>query len=146
MVMQSPFAPVKQSIFMIDDDSYMNVITVKMNPTMSASEALGLSDRSLRSITPVRHSNINLTMMNMRGKFALETRIGKSGGFLYDIGDLYQLSRVIRDGEFYGGAADQGDRGAEGTGGIGAASMGVVVAGFPGVGGAVVFYCGAAGI
>jgi ABC-type antimicrobial peptide transport system permease subunit len=81
MVMQSPFAQVKQSIFMVDDDSYMNVITVKMNPTMSASEALGIIGPIFKKFNPNAPFEYKFNDDEYARKFALETRIGNLAGF-----------------------------------------------------------------
>jgi putative ABC transport system permease protein len=81
MVAQSPFAPVKQSVFMIDDDSYMNVITVKMNPRMSASEALGIIGPIFKKYNPSAPFEYKFNDDEYARKFALETRIGNLAGF-----------------------------------------------------------------
>jgi ABC-type antimicrobial peptide transport system permease subunit len=81
MVAQSPFAPVKQSVFMIDDDSYMNVITVKMNPKMSASEALGIIGPIFKKYNPSAPFEYKFNDEEYARKFALEMRIGNLAGF-----------------------------------------------------------------
>ncbi len=81
LVMQSPFAPVKQSIFMVDDNSYTNVITVKMNPAMSANAALAAIGPIFKQYNPRAPFEYKFNDDEYSRKFALEDRIGKLAGF-----------------------------------------------------------------
>ena len=77
MVMESPFAPVKQSIFMIDDSNRANVITVRLNPAFSASSSLKTIGDIFRKYQPSEPFQYTFNDESYARKFELEDRIGK---------------------------------------------------------------------
>ena len=81
MVMGSPFTPVKQSIFMIDDSNRANVITVRINPALSASSSLKTIGGIFRKYQPSEPFEYTFNDESYARKFALEDRIGKLASF-----------------------------------------------------------------
>jgi putative ABC transport system permease protein len=81
MVMQSPFAPVKQAIYMLDFNNNVNVATVKINPHMSVSQALPAIGQVFKKYTPTVPFEYTFNDEAYAQKFAMEDRIGKLAGF-----------------------------------------------------------------
>ena len=81
MVMESPFTPAKQSIFLIDDSNRANVITVRINPNLSAARALTTISGIFRKYQPSEPFQYTFNDETYATKFALEDRIGKLASF-----------------------------------------------------------------
>ena len=81
MVMESPYAPVKQSVFMIDDSDRANVITVRINPGLSAAQALTTIGGIFRKYEPSEPFKYTFNDESYAQKFALEDRIGQLASF-----------------------------------------------------------------
>ena len=81
MVMQSPFAPVKQAIYMLDLNNNVNVAMVKINPRMSASQALPAIGEVFKKYNPAVPFAYTFNDDAYAQKFAMEDRIGKLAGF-----------------------------------------------------------------
>ena len=81
MVMESPFAPVKQSVFMIDDTNRANVITVRINPGLSAAQALKTIGGIFRKYQPSEPFEYTFNDESYARKFALEDRVGQLSSF-----------------------------------------------------------------
>jgi putative ABC transport system permease protein len=81
MVMESPYGPPKQSIFMLGDSDRMNVITVKLNPNKSTAEVLPVIGSVFRKYNPGAPFEYNFTDEQYAQKFALEDRVGKLASF-----------------------------------------------------------------
>ena len=82
MVMESPFSPVKQSIFMMDtSDVGMNVITVRINPNMATARALPVIASVFRRYNPGTQFDYTFNDADYAKKFDFETRIGSLATF-----------------------------------------------------------------
>ena len=81
LVMDNPFGPAKQSIFMIDDQDHANVITVRINPAMATSDALPVIGSIFKKYDPGEPFEYNFNDTVYAQKFALEERVGKLAAF-----------------------------------------------------------------
>jgi ABC-type antimicrobial peptide transport system permease subunit len=81
MVMDSPFGPPKQSVFILGADNNANVITVKINPNMAVSKALPAIGSVFKKYNPGAPFEYNFNDAVYAMKFELEDRIGKLAGF-----------------------------------------------------------------
>jgi len=81
MVMDSPFGPAKQSIFMIDDQNNVNAITARINPAMATSTALPVIGSIFKKYDPNEPFEYNFNDDVYARKFQLEDRIGKLAAF-----------------------------------------------------------------
>jgi ABC-type antimicrobial peptide transport system permease subunit len=76
MVMDSPFEPVYQTVFMLNYD-WARVITIKLNPNLSASESLAKVEAVFRKLNPGSPFEYTFTDEQYALKFAAEERIGR---------------------------------------------------------------------
>jgi len=76
MVMESPYEPVKQSIFRIGRGA-MDDILIKINPKMSAHDALGKIEAVCKTYSPSVPFSYRFADDEYARKFATEERIGK---------------------------------------------------------------------
>ena len=82
MVMQNPFEPVKQSIFMMDSTAVgMNVITVRINPNKATARALPVIASVFRRYNPGAPFDYTFNDADYAKKFDFETRIGSLATF-----------------------------------------------------------------
>jgi hypothetical protein len=81
MVMQSPFGPAKQSVFVLGDSGRANVITVKINPNLSVAKALPVIGSVFKKYNPGAPFEYNFNDEVYAQKFELEDRVGKLAGF-----------------------------------------------------------------
>ena len=82
MVMESPFAPVKQSIFMMDTSGVgMNVITVRIDPHTATARALPVIASVFRKYNPGAAFDYTFNDADYARKFDFETRIGSLATF-----------------------------------------------------------------
>ena len=81
MVMDNPFGPPKQSVFILGAQDNANVITVKINPDMAVSKALPAIGAVFKKYNPGAPFEYNFNEEVYALKFALEDRIGKLAGF-----------------------------------------------------------------
>jgi putative ABC transport system permease protein len=82
MVMKSPFEPVMPTVFMIDTkERGLNVIHIKLNPALSAREALGKIEAVFKKINPAAPFDYRFADQEYAAKFAAEERIGKLASF-----------------------------------------------------------------
>jgi putative ABC transport system permease protein len=82
MVMQSPFEPVKQTIFMMDtSDVSMNVITVKISPNIGAARALPVIASVFKKYDPASPFDYTFNSEDYARKFDFEQRIGSLATF-----------------------------------------------------------------
>jgi ABC-type antimicrobial peptide transport system permease subunit len=81
MVMDSPFEPVYQTVFMLNYD-WASVITIKLNPNLSASQSLAKVESVFRKFNPGSPFEYKFTDEQYALKFAAEERIGRlASGF-----------------------------------------------------------------
>ena len=81
MVMESPFAPAKQSVFMIDDNDNANVIMLKMNPNLATSRALAMIGPIFKKYNPGAPFDYSFTDEVYAQKFQMEERVGHIASF-----------------------------------------------------------------
>jgi ABC-type antimicrobial peptide transport system permease subunit len=80
MIKESPFNPVKPSIFILDYYA-VNVISVKLAPQMGTAEALSKIETVLKKYAPDAPFDYSFVDERYASKFAHENRIGKLSGF-----------------------------------------------------------------
>ncbi len=80
MVMQSPFDPVKPTIFLLDYE-WANIITVKINPRVSIHEALPKIEAIFKKYNPGSPFEYKFADEEYAKKFTAEERIGKLATF-----------------------------------------------------------------
>ncbi|GAB3284772.1 ABC transporter permease [Larkinella harenae] len=76
MVMESPFDPVKPSVFLLNYD-WANAINIKLDPTLSASESLERIALVFRRFNPGSPFEFKFSDREYAAKFATEERVGK---------------------------------------------------------------------
>ncbi|GAB3954400.1 ABC transporter permease [Spirosoma harenae] len=81
MVMESPYDPITPTIFMIRAHGGTNYINIKINPTVSASEALPKIEAVFKKLIPSAPFEYQFADQEYALKFAAEERIGKLAGF-----------------------------------------------------------------
>ncbi|TDW96574.1 ABC transporter permease [Dinghuibacter silviterrae] len=81
MVMQSPFAPVKQAVYVLDNNNNVNVLTVKINPGLSVSQALPAIGRIIKKYNPSVPFEYTFNDEEYARKFELEDRVGKLAAY-----------------------------------------------------------------
>ena len=82
MVMQSPYEPVKQAVFMMDTtDVGMNVITVRINPSMGTAKALPTIAAVFKRYDPGSPFDYSFNSEDYARKFDFEQRIGSLATF-----------------------------------------------------------------
>ena len=80
MLMQSPYEPVKQSIYFLNYEN-VNWITLKLNPNRSASESLATIESTFKKHIPSAPFDYKFADEEFGKKFANEERIGKLATF-----------------------------------------------------------------
>jgi ABC-type antimicrobial peptide transport system permease subunit len=80
MVMQSPYTPVMPTAFFLNYE-WANVITVKLKPSISTSEALSKVETVFKKHNPGSPFDYKFVDMEFGQKFAAEERIGKLASF-----------------------------------------------------------------
>ncbi|HXB94473.1 MAG TPA: ABC transporter permease [Puia sp.] len=82
LVMQSPFEPVKQTVFMMDtSDVGMNVITVRINPNIATMRALPAIASVFKRYNPGAPFDYTFNDADYAKKFDFESRIGSLATF-----------------------------------------------------------------
>jgi putative ABC transport system permease protein len=82
MVMESPFEPVKQSVFMLDTSGVgLNVINLKINPAVSTARALPLIAAVFKKYNPGSPFDYTFNDEDYAHKFDFEQRIGRLATF-----------------------------------------------------------------
>jgi ABC-type antimicrobial peptide transport system permease subunit len=80
MVMESPFKPTSPTIFFIYQRDGMNCMFLKLNPQVSASNALAKIETVFKKINPATSFEYSFVNDEFNKKFAAEERIGKLAG------------------------------------------------------------------
>lgn len=80
MVMQSVYQPVKQTIFHFDIFNYIKVINVKINPEVSAGEAIAEIEAVFKKHNPATPFEYSFVDDELAAKWAFEEQIGKLAG------------------------------------------------------------------
>lgn len=79
MVMESPFAPVKPTVFFLFGSP--NWINIKLNPNVSSAAALPAIENVFRKLVPAAPFEYKFASQEYDAKFRTEERIGKLAGF-----------------------------------------------------------------
>ncbi|MBO9613961.1 MAG: ABC transporter permease [Dyadobacter sp.] len=79
MVMESPFAPVKPTVFFLFGSP--NWINIKLNPNVSPAAALPAIENVFRKLVPAAPFEYKFASQEYDAKFRTEERIGKLAGF-----------------------------------------------------------------
>lgn len=81
MLMESPYEPVKQTIYFMDYEN-VNWMTLKLNPNKSASESIAKIEATYKKLIPSAPFSYKFVNEEFGKKFVSEERIGKlAGGF-----------------------------------------------------------------
>lgn len=80
MVMQSPFKPIEPTVFTLNYE-WANIILVKLNPQLSASEALAKTENVFQKHNPASPFDYKFVDEEYAAKFRSEERIGKLASF-----------------------------------------------------------------
>ncbi|WP_428654595.1 ABC transporter permease [Runella sp.] len=81
MLMESPYEPVKQTIYLMDYEN-VNWMTLKLNPNKSATESMATIEATYKKIIPSAPFTYKFVNEEFGKKFVSEERIGKlAGGF-----------------------------------------------------------------
>ncbi|MBA4850860.1 ABC transporter permease [Emticicia sp. BO119] len=80
MVMQSPYAPILPTVFLLDYE-WANVITIKLKPSLSANEAISKVEAVFKKHNPGSPFDYKFIDQEFGQKFAAEERIGKLASF-----------------------------------------------------------------
>jgi hypothetical protein len=79
MVTETPFEPVKPTIFYIQDDK--NFINIRINPAVSTAQALPKIEAVFKQLIPAAPFDYKFVDQEYAAKFAAEERIGTLAGF-----------------------------------------------------------------
>ena len=80
MIMESPYDPVRPTIYFMDYDN-VNWIDLKINPNKSASESISKIEAIFKKIIPAAPFDYSFADTEFANKFASETRVGKLSAF-----------------------------------------------------------------
>lgn len=80
MVMQSPFEPIQPTVFFLNYD-WANMIFVKLNPQLSASEGLEKVEKVFQKHNPASPFDYKFVDTEYAAKFSSEERVGKLSSF-----------------------------------------------------------------
>lgn len=80
MIKESPFEPVKPTFYVLND-KVVNVINIKLTPTLATREALDRLENIFRIHNPAAPFDYRFVDVEYGRKFAHEERIGKLSGF-----------------------------------------------------------------
>jgi ABC-type antimicrobial peptide transport system permease subunit len=81
MVMESPFEPVRQTMYLVNYDAAEYFICIRINPKMSVSEALGKMENIFKKLIPSVPFDYNFADTEYAKKFSAEERIGNLASF-----------------------------------------------------------------
>jgi putative ABC transport system permease protein len=96
LVTDSPFEPVKQTAFRLNYE-WTNFITIRLNPQMSAREALDIrSNRCFGKYNPGSPFDYKFASDEHDQKFRAEERIGKLATRVRHPGHFHQLPGFVR--------------------------------------------------
>ena len=87
MLMESPFTPIRPTIYALDYE-WANYISIKINPQLSATEALPKIEAVFRKYNPASPFEYKFADQEYATKFAGEERIGTLAGFFASLAIL----------------------------------------------------------
>ena len=106
MVMQSPYEPVKQTIFYIANNDFDYMI-FKINPNISAHEAISKIAAVCKAYSPSVPFSYKFTDEEYAKKFSDEERIGKLASFFAILAIFISCLGLVWYGIFYGRTTHQ---------------------------------------
>jgi putative ABC transport system permease protein len=77
MVMESPFEPVRQSVYLVNYDNANSYMNIRINPEISVKEALAKTEAIFKKLVPAVPFDYEFADTQYGLKFAAEERIGK---------------------------------------------------------------------
>jgi putative ABC transport system permease protein len=77
MVMESPFDPVKQTIYVVNYDQATQYMNIRINPKISISDALAKTEAVFKKLVPAVPFQYQFADAEYGSKFAAEERVGK---------------------------------------------------------------------
>jgi putative ABC transport system permease protein len=77
MVMESPFDPVRQTIYLVNYEASTSWINIRINPNISAQEAIAKTETIFKEVVPAVPFDYKFVDTEYALKFAVEERIGK---------------------------------------------------------------------
>jgi ABC-type antimicrobial peptide transport system permease subunit len=80
MLMESPFDPVRQTIYMVDCKNADAVIHARLDPAISVSDGLAKMEKIFKQLVPAIPFEYKFADAEYAWKFAAEERIGKIAG------------------------------------------------------------------
>jgi len=81
MIMQSPYEPVKQTIYLGSHPEYANWINIKLNPTKSIHESVAKIEAAFKKYVPAAPFDFKFADDEYARKFSAEQRVGKLAAF-----------------------------------------------------------------
>jgi putative ABC transport system permease protein len=81
MVMESPFEPVRQTMYLVNFDAANACIHIRINPKMSAGEAIAKMESIFKKLVPAVPFDYEFVDSEYATKFAAEERIGNLATF-----------------------------------------------------------------
>ncbi len=81
MIMESPYEPVRQTVYYLGDRKEAASLLVKLNPNLSTGEALNKVQAVFHRIIPSTPFNYKFADEEYNNKFAAEQRMGQLAGF-----------------------------------------------------------------
>jgi ABC-type antimicrobial peptide transport system permease subunit len=81
MIMESPYEPVRQTVYYIGDKDYAPSLYIKLNPGVTTEEALNTVRAVIHRVIPSAPFDYKFADAEYDRKFATEQRIGKLAGF-----------------------------------------------------------------
>jgi ABC-type antimicrobial peptide transport system permease subunit len=81
MVMESPFEPVRQTMYLVNFDAANACIHIRINPKMSAGEAIAKMESIFQKLVPTVPFDYKFVDDDYGAKFKAEERIGKLASF-----------------------------------------------------------------
>jgi hypothetical protein len=91
MVMESPYNPQKQTLFMLGKDDF-DALLVKLNPNTGTHEAISKITSIFKNYFPSAPFSFSFVDEDYAQKFINEERIGKLAAFFAGFGYFHQLS------------------------------------------------------
>jgi putative ABC transport system permease protein len=88
MVMESPFEPVKQTMYLVYYDEASAGILIRINPKTSVSEAIAKTESAFKKLVPTIPFDYKFVDSEYATKFAAEERIGSLASFFASLAIL----------------------------------------------------------
>ena len=77
MIMESPFNPVRQAVYLVNGDNANNYMNIRITPTISMKDAIAKTEAVFKKVVPAVPFDYQFADIEYALKFAAEERIGK---------------------------------------------------------------------